>query len=328
MAKVSIIGDGGWGTAIAILLFNKGIDTLFWSVSPEYAEYLNRQRENIKFLKGFKLPEKLNITSDDNEVMRSECAFFVVPCKYLRSVAERFSSAKFRYVISATKGIEIGTLLRPSEVLKEFFPESRISVLSGPSISTEVVKMFPTAVVVASGDDSTRYVRDLIMTDKFRVYTITDVIGVELGGALMNIIAIAAGISDGLGYGTNTKAAILTRGLAEITRLGMKMGAELSTFSGLSGLGDLTTTCISPQSRNRWFGEQIGKGKSINEVMGETEMVVEGLSTSKSAYNLSRKFNVDMPITEKIYEILYKGKDPASAVQELMRRDPKKEFWS
>jgi len=200
-------------------------------------------------------------------------------------------------------------------------------VLSGPSISNEVARMMPTAVVVASRDDSSRAVRDLIMTDKFRVYTSKDVIGVEMGGALKNIIAIAAGIADGLGCGTNTKAAILTRGLAEITRLGIKMGAEHLTFSGLSGLGDLATTCISPQSRNRWFGEQIGKGKRINDVMGETEMVVEGLSTSKSAYNLSRKFKVEMPITEKVYEIIYEGKDPVSAVRELMTRGPKEEFW-
>ena len=327
MAKVSVIGDGGWGTALALVLFNKGVDTLFWSVSPEYAEYLTKQRENVKFLKGFKLPDNLKITSDDKEVMRSDYAFFVIPCKYLRSVAERFTSADFKHVISATKGIEIGTLKRPSEVLAEFFPKSKVSVLSGPSISGEVAKMLPTAVVIASKDDASQAVQDLIMTEKFRVYTTKDVIGVEMGGALKNIIAIAAGVADGLGYGTNTKSAILTRGLAEITRLGMAMGAELSTFSGLSGLGDLATTCISSQSRNRGFGEQIGKGKSINDVMGETEMVVEGLSTCKSAYNLSQKFNVEMPITEKIYEIIYKGKNPAVAVHELMTRDPKKEFW-
>ena len=328
MAEVSVIGDGGWGTALALLLHNKGIDTLFWSVSPEYAEFLGSQRENIKFLKGVKLPGDLRITSDDEEIKRTKFAFFVIPCKYLRSVAERFRGARFDIIVSATKGIEIGSLKRPSEVLDEYFPDSDICSLSGPSISNEVAKRLPTAVVVAGKTGASEKIRDLLMTDRFRVYTSSDITGVETGGALKNIIAIAAGIADGLDLGTNTKAAILTRGLAEITRLGVRMGADKETFSGLSGLGDLTTTCISPKSRNRWFGEQIGRGKSINEVMSETEMVVEGLSTAKSAYHLSRKFEVEMPIIQKIYEIIYEGKDPAVAVEELMKRDPKEEFWA
>jgi len=325
-SKVSIIGDGGWGTAIALLLHSqKDTDTVLWSVSPEYAEYLGKNRENIKFLKGIPLPRDLKITSDDSEAKKSEYAFFAVPCEYLRSVAARFADAEFRYIVSATKGIENGSLKRPSEILAEYFESDRIGVLSGPSISHEVAENIPTTVVIASCDGIKRDIRDLLRTERFRVYTSDDVIGVEMGGALKNIIAIAAGISDGLGFGTNSKAAILTRGLAEIMRLGVEMGAERSTFSGLSGVGDLATTCISTHSRNRWFGEQIGSGKNIDDVLNETEMVVEGIATCKSANKLAEKYGVEMPITQKVYEVLYKGKDPGDAVRELMTREPKEE---
>ncbi|MEA3489559.1 MAG: NAD(P)H-dependent glycerol-3-phosphate dehydrogenase [Candidatus Omnitrophota bacterium] len=327
MIKASIIGDGGWGTALAILLHSKGIDTTLWSVSPEYADYLSKYRENTKFLKGISIPEDLKITSDINLVKKAEYAFFVVPCKYLRSVAETFKGANFPEIVSATKGIENGSLKRPSEILLEYFDDERISVLSGPSISREVAKRAPTAVVVASKGKHKKNVQQLLMTDRFRVYTSDDVIGVELGGALKNIIAIAAGISDGLGFGTNSKAAILTRGLAEITRLGIKMGAVKETLSGLSGIGDLATTCISNYSRNRWFGEQVGKGRNIEEILKETEMVVEGLATCASVYELSRKHGVEMPINQKVYEVLYESKDPGIAVRELMTRDPKEEDY-
>jgi glycerol-3-phosphate dehydrogenase (NAD(P)+) len=230
-------------------------------------------------------------------------------------------------VVSATKGIEKGSLKRPSEILAGFFPHGRLSVLSGPSISVEVANRIPTTVVVASEGESRKDIQSLLTTDRFRVYTSSDVVGVELGGALKNVIAIAAGISDGLGFGTNAKAALLTRGLAEITRLGVKMGARRSTFSGLSGIGDLTTTCISPYSRNRWFGQEIGRGRGIEEVLAETEMVVEGLATCRSAHELSKKYEVDMPLTQKVYEVLYQGKNPAIAVKELMTREPKEEDY-
>lgn len=327
MSKVSIIGDGGWGTALALLLCRRGVDTTLWSVSPEYAKYLAKKRENTKFLEGIRLPEELKITSDDELAKEAEFAVFAVPCEYLRSVAERFKTAPFVYVISATKGIENGSLKRPSEILAEYFDEDKISVLSGPSISFEVAREVPTTVVVAGKGAGQVDVRNLLTTERFRVYTSKDVVGVEMGGALKNIIAIAAGISDGLGFGTNAKAAILTRGLAEITRLGVKMGAQQTTFSGLSGVGDLATTCISSHSRNRWFGEQIGKGRDINEVLAETEMVVEGRATCKSAYDLAKKYGVDMPITQKVYEMIYENKDPGQAVRELMTRDPKDEDY-
>lgn len=327
MRKICVIGDGGWGTSLALLLYSKGIDTVLWSVSPEYASFLAKNRENVKFLKGVKLPSGLTITSDDDVAKEAETALFVVPCEYLRSVADRFSDARFAYVISATKGIEKSSLKRPSEILSGFFPHSKISVLSGPSISIEVANKVPTTVVAASAGEWRKEVQTVFSTDRFRVYTSSDILGVELGGALKNVIAIAAGISDGLGFGTNTKAALLTRGLAEITRLGVKMGANKATFSGLSGMGDLATTCISSHSRNRWFGEEIGKGNSIEDVLSGTEMVVEGVATCKSAYELSKKYEVDMPLTEKVYEVLYKGIDPGRAVKELMTRDPKDEDY-
>jgi glycerol-3-phosphate dehydrogenase (NAD(P)+) len=327
MSKTCVIGDGGWGTVLALLMHSKGIDTALWSAFPEYAEYLRKKRENTKFLKGVPLPEDFKITADIADIRDAEYAIFAVPCKYLRMVAEKFKGVRFPQIISATKGIENGTLKRPSEILSEYFKDSSISVLTGPSISYEVAWNIPTTVVVAAGGDWRFDVQKLLTTERFRVYTLMDVAGAELGGALKNIIAIAAGVCDGLGFGTNTKAALLTRGLAEITRLGVKMGAEKETFSGLSGIGDLTTTCISPYSRNRWFGEQIGKGRNIEEVLHETEMVVEGLATCKAAYELSQKYKVEMPITEKIYEVIYTGKDPKVAVKELMTREPKEENY-
>lgn len=325
MIQVSVIGDGGWGTALSLILHSKGISTTLWSVSAEYAEYLRKKRENTKFLKGISLPENLKITSDITEVSKADYAFFSVPCRYLRQTAGLFKDARFKHIVSTTKGIENGSLKRPSEILGEYFPHDSISVLSGPSIALEVARNIPTAVVVASGNETRKNIQEFLVTEYFRIYTSRDMVGVELGGALKNIIAIAAGISDGLGFGTNTKAAILTRGMVEITRLGVKMGAEKATFSGLSGLGDLATTCISQHSRNRWFGEKIGKGETREKILSQTEMVVEGLDTVKSAYDLSKKHNVEMPITEKIYKVLYENESPREAVKELMTRGLKEE---
>jgi glycerol-3-phosphate dehydrogenase (NAD(P)+) len=325
MHKISVIGDGGWGTALAIVLNSKGIDTVLWSYSAEYAEKLRVRRENVKFLPGIRIPGDINITSRVGEAAGSECMIFAVPCKYMRPVLEQFKGAGFKYVISATKGIENGTLMRPSEILAEFFDTSRIGVLSGPSISHEVAMLMPTTVVLAAPSEWGKEARGVLTADRFRVYSSTDLIGVELGGALKNVIAIAAGISDGMGFGANTKAGLLTRGLSEITRLGVAMGAKRETFSGLSGIGDLVTTCMSAHSRNRWFGEEIGKGSNVKDTLNGTEMVVEGALTAASAYQLAEKYSVDMPITAKIYEIIYEGKDPRAAVKELMARDLKEE---
>jgi len=328
MRKVSVIGDGGWGTAIAILLHKKGIETALWSVSPEYAEFLEKNRENSKFLKGIDIPEGITITSDEELVSDSEFCIFAVPCEYLREVAERFKGSGFGIIVSATKGIENGSLKRPSEILSETFEPEKISVLSGPTISYEVANGAPTTAVLAAADSLAGKAQELLMTERFRVYTSDDVTGVEMGGALKNVIAIAAGISDGLGFGTNSKAALLTRGLAEITRLGVKAGARKETFSGLSGIGDLATTCISPRSRNRWLGEQVGKGRKVKDILSGTEMVVEGFATCRSAFELAEKMRVEMPITRKVYEVLYEEKDPGVAVKELMTRDAKVEDYS
>jgi glycerol-3-phosphate dehydrogenase (NAD(P)+) len=229
-------------------------------------------------------------------------------------------------VVSVTKGLETSTLKRMSEVLEELLGAPPLAVLSGPTIALEVANGVPTTIVASSKDPAlAKCVQDIFMTDRFRVYTNGDVTGVELGGALKNIVAIAAGTCDALGYGTNAKAALLTRGLVEIVRLGVAMGARRETFYGLSGLGDLTTTCISQYSRNRWLGEEIGKGKSLKDILKRTEMVVEGVATAKSAFELSRKYDVEMPITAEIYKVLYESKDPKAAVRDLMTRSPKTE---
>ena len=228
--------------------------------------------------------------------------------------------------VNCAKGIENETLKRMSEVVQEVLKPKEQAVLSGPTIALEVVNCVPTTIVSASVDVVVaKRVQDIFMTDTFRVYTNSDVTGVELGGALKNIVAIAAGISDGLGFGTNSKAALLTRGLAEMVRLGDAMGARRETFYGLSGIGDLTTTCISQYSRNRWFGEEIGRGRALREILKETEMAIEGLATTKSAYGLAKKHKVDMPITEEIYKVLYENKNPRVAVHDLMTRSPKTE---
>lgn len=327
MKKISIIGDGGWGTALAILLNSKGLDVTLWSAFPEYVLKMKEKRENTKFLKGISLPDGINLVSDISLAAKADITFFVVPSEYLRAVAEKFRGLELGEIVSATKGIENGSLKRASEVLSEYFPGKEISVLSGPSISGEVAKGMPTAVVLASAGQKCEDIRPVLMTETFRVYTSADTLGVEIGGSVKNVIAIAAGISDGMGFGTNTKAGLLTRGLAEITRLGVKMGAKSDTFWGLSGLGDLATTCISNQSRNRWFGEEIGKGRKIAEIRKTTEMAIEGEKTSLSVLQLSEKYGVDMPISRKVYEVIYKNADPREAVRELMTRSAKQEDY-
>ncbi|MBF0215476.1 MAG: NAD(P)-dependent glycerol-3-phosphate dehydrogenase [Candidatus Omnitrophica bacterium] len=323
--KILVIGDGGWGTALSILLNNKGHNVTLWSYSPEYADVLRKKRENVKFLKGISIPGKIKITSELKRKDIFDLVLFAVPCGYLSSVAEKFRDFPFGKIVSATKGIENGSLRRPSEILKSYYKRASIAVLSGPSISGEVAKGFPAALVLAGKGLFREEAQKALSTDRFRVYTSGDITGVELGGAVKNVVAIAAGISDGLGFGTNTKAAILTRGLAEIVRLGDTLGAKEDTFKGLSGIGDLATTCMSSNSRNRWFGEQLGLGRKIQDILGETEMAVEGVLTSRSVNELAVKHSVDMPITRKIYEIIYEGKDPKRAVFELMTRELKSE---
>lgn len=327
--NIAVLGDGGWGTTLAILLSGKGFDVTVWGVFPDYITLLKEQHENIKFLPGVKIPEKVKLTSSLGEALRGkELVVLAVPSQFMRGVLMmvKMEDVSGKAFVSVTKGIENSTLKRMSEIINEVLGKQKVAVLSGPTIALEVANGVPTTAVVSSEDAIfAKTVQDIFMTDRFRVYAANDVIGVEMGGSLKNIIAIAAGASDGLGFGANAKAALLTRGLVEIVRLGAAMGARKETFYGLSGLGDLTTTCVSQYSRNRWLGEEIGKGKKLKEILKETDMVVEGVTTTKSAFDLAKKYKVDMPITSEIYRVLYENKDPKQAVHDLMTRSAKAE---
>lgn len=329
MERICIIGDGGWGTTLAILLSRKGCGVTIWGAFPDYIEILRNNRENAKYLPGVKIPEAIKITSAlDEAVAGKDIVILAIPSQFMRGTITRLKMCDLsnKIFVSVTKGIENKTLKRMSEVIEEVLGALPLAVLSGPTIALEVANGIPTTIVASSGDlGLAKRIQDTFMTERFRVYTNSDVTGVELGGALKNIIAIAAGASDAMGFGTNAKAALLTRGLAEMARLGVAMGAKRETFYGLSGLGDLMTTCISQYSRNRWLGEEIGKGKRLKDVLKETEMVVEGVATTKSAYELSKRYNVDMPVAQEIYRVLYENKDPKIAVRDLMTRSPKVE---
>jgi len=326
--KVSVIGDGGWGTTLALLLAEKDCNVTLWSYDCNYAEVLENTRENKKYFPGFKIPEEIRITSDlDSATVDKDFIVLAVPSKFFRSVVKNIKKFSNEAIfISVAKGIEIDTFKRMSEVINEELGEVNIAVLSGPSIAYEVAVKKPTSVVVAAyREEIAGKVQELFFTSYFRVYTSEDVVGVELGGALKNIIAIAAGICDGLGLGTNSKSALLSRGLAELIRLGKFLGAEPQTFFGLSGMGDMITTCFSYRSRNRWVGEEIGKGKKLDEVLERMEMVAEGVYTVKAVNNFIKLYNIDMPIAHKVYEVLYENKSPDIAVRELMARGPKSE---
>lgn len=328
--NIAILGDGGWGTTLAILLCRRGFKVTIWGAFKDYIRYLNSKRINRKFLPSVKIPHKVIITHDLEEALEEkEIIIFAIPSQHLRSVLKRVKGYSFlsqTLFVSATKGIELESLKRMSEVIYEELGRIKLGVLSGPTIAAELVKGIPTTAVVASNDSKVRkYLQGIFMTDRFRIYTNDDVVGVELGGSIKNIIAIACGISDGLGFGTNTKAAILARGLVEISRLGQAMGAKPATFSGISGLGDLVTTCISPYSRNRFVGEQIGKGKPLSQINSHMQMIAEGVPTTKATYGLSLRYGVDMPITKEVYAVLYKNKSPLRAVRDLMAREKKKE---
>jgi len=328
--NISILGDGGWGTTLAVLLHQKGFPVSLWGAFPDYIRYLKQKRINSRFLPGIKIPEAIEITSDLREAATNkDLIILAIPAQYLRGILKKYKNVSFSNApayLSVIKGIENKSLKRMSEVIQEELGDVKLAVLSGPTIAREVAEGIPTTAVIASNNVKLRKtLQNVFMTERFRIYTNDDVIGVELGGSLKNVIAIACGISDGLGFGTNTKAALLARGLTEISRLGIVMGAKPKTFSGISGLGDLVTTCISPYSRNRFVGEQIGKGKTLNQIIRHMQMVAEGLTTTKSAYALSIKYNVDMPITKEVYRILYKNKSPLKAVKDLMNRDKKGE---
>ncbi len=327
--KIAVIGSGGWGTAIAILLAKKSNDVYLWSWIQEETDRLKRDRENKEFLPGVAFPENIHCTHDMGECTDgAELIITAAPSPATRTTAKQLSPhvKDGQKLINISKGLEEGTLLRLSEVYKEEIPQADISVMSGPSHAEEVSRGLPTTNVVASENiDTAKFIQDIFMDDMFRVYTATDIVGVELGGALKNIIALCAGISDGLGYGDNTKAALMTRGLAEIARLGKAMGANEKTFMGLSGVGDLIVTCTSMHSRNRRAGILLGQGKSLKETLDTVHMTVEGVNTAKAAYEMAKRYNVEMPIVNEAYNILYNGADARSAVLSLMRREKREE---
>lgn len=329
--SIAVIGAGSWGTTLAILLAKKGHHVTMWEYNPEQLAKLQADRSNEIYLPGASFPEKLSVTGDQEEAIAgADFIVTAVPSHVTRSVCESLKTLveSRQIVINVSKGIENDSLKRMSEVIEETLNISadRISSLYGPSHAEEVSRGIPTAIVAASTSlDTARTVRDLFLTETFRVYSSTDIIGVELGGSLKNVVAIAAGICDGAGFGDNTKAALLTRALVEVTRLGVAMGAQQETFSGLSGVGDLIVTCMSKHSRNRHVGEEIGRGKSLQTVLDEMVMVAEGVRTTKSVHQLFQKTGVEMPIAEQVYQALFEGKSPHDAVVDLMTRDAKEE---
>ncbi len=327
--KITILGDGGWGTTLAVHLARRNQIVKLWGAFPGYIKTLNKTRENRKFLPGIKIPKNIIILDNlATAVGEAEIIILAVPSQYARNVIHRLKEFDFskKIILSVIKGIEIKTLKRISEIIRQELGPVKFAVLSGPTIASEVAKGIPTTAVVASVDlRIARALQDIINSDAFRIYTNNDIVGVELGGSLKNVIAIACGVCDGLGYGTNAKAAILSRGLAEMARLATAMGAKSKTLFGLSGLGDLATTCFSPQSRNRSVGEELGRGETIRAITASTSMVAEGITTAKAVLALSRRYKVSMPISEEVYNIIYKNKKPIKAVSDLMRRKTKPE---
>ncbi|WP_066502831.1 NAD(P)H-dependent glycerol-3-phosphate dehydrogenase [Abyssisolibacter fermentans] len=328
--SIGVIGGGSWGTALSILLANKGLNVDLWIRNNEQVKIINNTRLNNKYLPDVHLPEGINVTNDIiKAVYEKDIVLLAVPSHAVRETVKKIKTniRKDQVIVNVAKGIENDSLMRISEIVNEELTDYKYAILSGPSHAEEVAKNMPTAVVAASNDKQvTEYVQETFMAPTFRVYSSSDVIGVELGGSIKNVVALGAGISDGLGYGDNTKAALMNRGIAEITRLGVKMGANRYTFTGLSGIGDLIVTCTSMHSRNRRAGIKIGEGMNLDEAVESIGMVVEGVKTAKSAHQLSEKYNVELPISDAIYKVLYEGKNVKNAVDELMLRDKKNEL--
>lgn len=324
MAKVGVIGAGSWGTALAILLNENKNDVILWSHRESEAEKIKETRKVSK-LPDIVLPEQIRITSQLEEAIADrEVLVLVVPSNCVRETAEKMAPfvAPDAVIVSAAKGIEERTLMTMTDIVEDCIPGIEAAVLSGPSHAEEVAKGLPTACVVgAHREETARFLQTLFMSPCFRIYISSDMLGIELGGALKNVIALAAGIADGMGYGDNAKAALITRGIVEIGRLGLKMGGKLETFSGLTGIGDLIVTCASMHSRNRRAGILLGQGYTMEEAMAEVNMVVEGVYSVKSAMKLSEKYDVELPIIEQVNQILFEGKNPREAVTELMLRD-------
>lgn len=330
MKNIGVLGAGSWGTALSWLLTNNGHKVTVWSHDPEEVRVLTTEREHKMKLPGVKLQDSIQFTGNLEEAIHGkEILVLAVPSPVTRITAHKMAPfvTEGQYVVNVAKGIEEKTLMTLSQVIKEEIPAANVVVLSGPSHAEEVGKGLPTTCVIGADDRKTaEYLQGVFMSPVFRVYTSPDVLGIELGGALKNVIALAAGVADGLGYGDNTKAALITRGIAEISRLGIAMGAQSGTFSGLSGIGDLIVTCASVHSRNRKAGYLMGKGYSMEEAMAEVKMVVEGVYSAKAALALAEKYNIVMPIVAEVNEVLFKGKSPKQAVEDLMQRVRKGEL--
>ena len=331
--KASVIGGGTWGSAFALHLGRLNIPTKLWIREQDVYEEALRHKENRAFLQGYVFPETVSFFHSQEEALTStDIVFIAIPSKFCRQVylqlAPHLSSNQM--IVSLTKGIEEGSLKRMSEVMEEVFSPfftPQIAVLSGPSFAKEVAEGHPTAVVLASQDESqVKKVQHLISSPIFRTYTTSDIVGVELAGAVKNVIAIAAGISDSLQFGSNSVAALVTRGIAEMTRLGSKLGARMETFAGLAGIGDLVLTCTGKLSRNHFVGVELGKGKFLSEIVSSMKMVAEGITTTLSVHQLTQKVNVEMPICGQVYQVLYKNKDPRKALENLMTRKLKSEY--
>lgn len=330
--KIAMVGAGSWGIALARLLFKNGNDVTVWSALGDEIEMLNKYHEHVDKLKGVKLPEGMIFTTNLEETLKDAgIIVMAVPSSFVRSTAAKIAPfyKEDQIIVNVAKGIEETTLKTMSEIIYDEIPSAKVAVLSGPSHAEEVGKDIPTTIVVGShSKEIALLLQETFMNEVFRVYTSFDVLGIEIGAALKNVVALAAGIADGLGYGDNTKAALITRGMAEIARLGIKMGGRAETFYGLSGVGDLIVTCASMHSRNRRAGILIGQGKTMEEAMDEVKMVVEGVYSAKAGFALAQKYDVSMPIIEQVNEILFNGKNASEAVKELMLRDKKIEISS
>ncbi len=329
--KIGIIGAGGWGTAISNIFTQNGHSSVLWSYEKETADDININRKNSTFLPNITISENVSATTDMEELSDSDYIVIATPTQFIRgAISGQKALFEGKKVINLAKGIERNTLLRVSQILESEIgldPDNYV-VLTGPSHAEEVVKFTPTTIVAASNNHQLAIdVQKAFSTESFRIYSSVDVIGCELGGALKNVIALAAGVIDGLKLGDNTKAALITRGLAEMARLGVTLGAMQMTFFGLSGLGDLYVTCASKLSRNRWVGEQIGKGRKLNDIIGEMKMVAEGVQTCSSAYMLTQKHDVEMPIIQNMYKVLFEDLDLNEGVRNLMTRKSNQEWW-
>ncbi len=331
--RISVLGAGSWGTTLAILLHYNGHNVTLWEYKRNYCKQLIKQRENKIYLPGIRIPDELGITNSLKDASENQhIIVLAIPSQFLRGVVVKIKDFDYKNTtfVSVAKGIEQGTLMTVSQMLQDVIPslpDENIGVLSGPSHAEEVSRRIPTAVVAASQvKETAELIQTAFITSYFRVYSSTDLVGVELGGAFKNVIAIGAGIIDGVGFGDNTKAAIMTRGIAEITRLGSEMGARHETFAGLSGMGDLIVTCMSKHSRNRFVGEQLGKGKKLKAILKSMAMIAEGVETCKSVHQLSAKLQIETPLADAVYKILFLDVDPVKATTELMTRDMKAEI--